>query len=482
LCAIAMLSLAVTTAATIRPAYADGAPALASQLSDHAFALLDVVNADSSKGAPILAPVASLAGDAQALSTALGAGDRAAASRAMASIVNDRDQIDAAAKSAHGMNPGQWEAIKGQIAALEKLLPPAAGAAAARATGAPSSARAPAPSTSVAPPTAERLPSPPKVAIASRVFKAGSVHVKGYLEGTELKSAGIFDGDEKSKDIEVASTPGEQRINFDFSIEQPSPTQSIRVSDAYGREAHAMIAPDPAGVGAMKGSEVLIEVDPSAASSSGVANSSSSTDEGRLASSGPAVRHNTAEIPRSGDALSPSHRHINSGRSLAPLANVQISIIDAEELMSAPGVVEVIGQISGAGVKRAGVYVNGRLAEPIPISASGYSGFDVRYAMPAGSDARIRAYGNGNDFVEASIDTVSGGGGMTAYSNPPMYAAPGVYPSTPYYGTNPYAYENPYARNPYPYGYAPSPYGSPPPYGYPPQPPPSGSIWNRLFH
>ena len=75
------------------------------------------------------------------------------------------------------------------------------------------------------------MPDAPKVEIASRVFQGGTVRVKGFLEGTDLKSAGIFDGDTKSRDIDVAGTPGEQRVNFDFSIEQPSPTQSIRVAD-----------------------------------------------------------------------------------------------------------------------------------------------------------------------------------------------------------------------------------------------------------
>ncbi len=111
----------------------------------------------------------------------------------------------------------------------------------------------------------------------------------------------------------------------------------------------------------------------------------------------------------------------SANSSLGPLTNVQINVIDAEESMSAPGNVEVIGQIAGPGVRHAGVYVNGRLAKSIPVSTSGYSAFDLTFPMPAGSDARIRAYGNGNDFVEASIDTVGGGGGMTEYRNPPMY-------------------------------------------------------------
>ena len=179
----------------------------------------------------------------------------------------------------------------------------------------------------------------------------------------------------------------------------------------------------------MKGSEELIEVDPGATASPGEA--------GPLADSPiPSPRHsnddNTAEIPRPDDDLSPSRRHIDANGSVGPLTNVQINVIDAEELMSAPGTVEVVGQIAGPGVRHAGIYVNGRLVRQIPISAGAYSAFDLTFPMPAGSDARIRAYGNGNDFVEASVDTVGGGAGMTEYRNPPMYAAPyGTYPAYP---------------------------------------------------
>jgi hypothetical protein len=172
---------------------------------------------------------------------------------------------------------------------------------------------------------------------------------------------------------------------------------------------------------------------------------------------------------------------MEANSSLAPLTNVQINVIDAEELMSAPGNVEVIGQIAGPGVRHAGVYVNGRLVKPIAVNTSGYSAFDLTFPMPAGSDARIRAYGNGSNFVEASIDTVGGGGGMTEYGNTPMYAAPygtyPAYPPSPYYRPNPYAYANPYAPGYNPY--APNPYGYPPPYG---TPPPTKPWYNRLFH
>ncbi len=469
-----------------RRCYADDASAQALQLSDHSFAMLNSINAPSGRPGPILAPAASLAGDAQALSAALSARDNVAASSAMAAILGDRDRIEAAAKIAGGRYPEQWESIREKIAALEKAVPAAKGSERSRT----SSVHASLPSVAAAPPAGEKVPAAPKVAIGSRVFKGGSVRVKGYLEGTDLKSAGIFDGEQKSKDIEVASTPGEQRINFDFSIEQPSQSQSIRVTDAYGREASAMVAPDPAGVGAMKGNEELIEVEPGAGSSSGIAIGGGSDDG--LASGGPPVRNNMAEIPRRADELSPSHRHMNAGSTLAPLTNVQINVIDSEELMSAPGMVEVVGQIAGPGVRRAGVYVGGRLVKSIPVSTGGYSAFDVTFPMPAGSDARIRAYGNGNDFVEASIDTVGGGAGMTEYGNPPMsgYGPYPAYPPSPYYRPNPYAYANPYAPgvnpyapNTYPYGYPPG-YG-PPPYGAPPYgtaPPAAKKPWySKIF-
>ncbi len=467
-----LVFVAVAMAVGPRHCFAGDVQAQALELSDHAFAMLNAINAASTKAGPILAPAASLAGDAQTLSTALGAHDNAAASVAMAAVLSDRDKIEGAAKIAAAQYPEQWTIIREKIAALEKQVPASKGSIAR--------SDAPVPHASGAPPAEEKMPDAPKIAIASRVFKAGTVRVKGYLEGTDLKSAGIFDGDTKSRDIDVASTPGEQRINFDFSIEQPAPTQSIRVTDSYGREAQAMVAPDPAGVGAMKGSEELIEVDPGAAASPGEAGPLA---ESPLAPAGPAVGHNTAEIARPGDELSPSRRHMSGDSSLGALTNVQINVIAAEELMSAPGMVEVVGQIAGPGVRRAGVYVNGRLAKPIAISASGYSAFDVTFPMPAGSDARIRAYGNGNDFVEASVDTVGGGGGMTEYRNSPMYAAPyGVYPaypSPPYYAPNPYAYANPYAPGYNPYAPNPYPYGYPPPYGAPPYgtPPAANPPW-----
>jgi hypothetical protein len=452
-----------------RHSFAQDAQSQALDLSDHAFAMLNAINASGNVG-PILAPTASLAGDAQTLSSALGANNSAAASSAMAAVLSDRDKIEAAAKIAGAQYPDQWSSIREKIAALEKQVPAAKGPVA--------SSEVPASHASVSPPAGESMPAAPKIEIESRVFQGASVRVKGYMEGTDLKSAGIFDGDTKSRDIDVADTPGEQRLNFDFSIEQPTPTQAIRVEDVYGREAQALVSPDPAGVGAMRGSEELIEVEPGAAASPGEAGPLADSP---IASAGPSRGDNTAEIPSEDDEDSPSRRHIDANTSLGPLTNVQINVIDSEESMSAPGNVEVVGQIVGRGVRHAGVYVNGRLAEPIAISPTGYSAFDVTFPMPAGSDARIRAYGNGNDFVEASVDTVGGGSGITEYSNPPMYPSPyGTYPvyPSPYYRPNPYAYANPYAPGYNPYAPNPYPYGYPPPYG---TTPPSKPWYSKLL-
>ena len=74
----------------------------------------NAINARLAKPGPILAPAASLAGDAQTLSTALGAHDNATASGAMASILSDRDKIEAAAKIAGGQYPEQWTEYQGE--------------------------------------------------------------------------------------------------------------------------------------------------------------------------------------------------------------------------------------------------------------------------------------------------------------------------------------------------------------------------------
>ena len=217
-----------------RPCFAQDSQAQAQELSDHAFSMLNSINSSSGKAGPILAPAASLAGDAQSLSTALGAHDEAGASSAMAAVLSDRDKIEAAAKIAGGQYPLEWSDIREKIRRSKsrcrrrRLAIDCVERDCLECRNRMRQSRRR---------RERRMPDAPKIEIESRVFKAGTERVKGFLEGTDLKTAGIFDGDRRRRDIDVASVPGEQRINFDFSIDQPATTQSIRVSDSYGREA-----------------------------------------------------------------------------------------------------------------------------------------------------------------------------------------------------------------------------------------------------
>ena len=152
---------------------------------------------------------------------------------------------------------------------------------------------------------------------------------------------------------------------------------------------------------------------------------------------------------------------MHEGATLAPLSDVQINILGVQQSIANPNMYGVTGQIAGEAVKRAGIYVDGRLAKSIPITAGGDTSFNVSFTM-FGSEATIRAYGNGSNFSESSIDLTSANG--TVYgSNPPatVYAYP-AYPVNPYarspygYPANPYGNVNPYGASPYgasPYGY-----------------------------
>ncbi|MGH7778553.1 MAG: hypothetical protein ACREQR_01830 [Candidatus Binataceae bacterium] len=474
----AALVLAASVPATAR---ADTPQAVASGLSDAAFAMLNSIDADAKAGA-MLSPVASLASDAQSLSSALDKGDRAAAGHAMAAVVKDRNQIDAARATKGAPELAQWNSIKGQIAALEAQVTPVAGAVA---TSAPPASSVLTPSASLPP----EAPKAPQVVINSRSFSDGGVRVRGFFEGTNLRSAGIFDGSVPIKSIRVTDVSGEQRVNFDFGIQDPSPSQTIEVTDALGRVARAQLAPDAAALThSHEGHEKMIEL------GGGGMDSDATASSGEVASAGPAAlppsRNNTEEIPRadgSENATGAPGRRIPGGVE-GPLSNVQINVLGVMPSPSAPGSYEVVGQITGAGVHRAGVYVNGRLMKAIPMG--GGNSFDVIFQMPPGQQASIRAYGLGRNFVEASVD--ANDEGMGTSSAPPIMV-PGMNPYGAY--GSPYAYRSPYGTPMYPGypprygapGYGAPGYGAPgygypaPGYGYPPgyAPPGSSVPWYR---
>jgi hypothetical protein len=276
------------------------------------------------------------------------------------------------------------------------------------------------------------------------------------MQGTDLKTAGIYSGDQLLKPLDFGSASGPERVRFDLSIESPTPSQEIQVTDALGRIARAPVAPNAAALpNTRTGSEKVIELGGGVVSDS-VASAGSSAGPASISES----RNNTAEIPPA-NTLDKSEggtgRRLRGGAG-GNLTGVQINVIYADESMDQPGNIRVVGQIAGGGVHRAGVYVDGRMVKPIAISPGTYSAFDVTFPLIAGKQATIRAYGAGSNYVEASIDTSDDF--STALRGPTMY------PANPYGYGSPYGAPNPYGMAPNPYGMAPNPYGAPAPYGY----------------
>ncbi len=250
----------------------------------------------------------------------------------------------------------------------------------------------------------------PRVVVTSRIPDEGTTRVLGYIEGDGLKSAGIFDHGEKLKDIDVSGASGSQRINFDFAIEAPSPSMTIEATDALGRTASAPVLAE--GAETPGGREAERE--------SGEREGAESTASPASGSSG-----NAEEIQRyGGSTLSNASPRRFPGGVGKRMTGVQISVNSVIPLMSRPGSYEVIGQITGPGVRRAGIYVNGRPVSPIAVSTGVFIPFDVVFALTGGRSASIRAYGAGRDYIELPIDL---SGSTTMYSNP--YARP-PYPYT----------------------------------------------------
>lgn len=455
LAALAMLWLFAAWAWAADPA------ADAGRLSDQAFTFLNGISGGHDAGSnTLIGPVAGFAGDAQTLASALKRGDNGGAASAMASLQADRAAVDAAL-GAHPdpTNASRWAALKSQLDSLATQVKPAAGDSA----GAPSEAAAAGPAASTpssmgapAAGVAESSGNPeggPQVTIESRSANGGAMRIKGWLEGINLKSAGIYSGSHNLEPIHLDQIVGDQRVNFDLKLTGVQPGMVLRVYDHSGRSAEAMLE-SPTDV-ASSGVEVLRGDEPG----SGEAEASvAAPDSG-----------NTAEIP---SAAPEEHPRFAPGT----LAGVQINLISVNQVNMMPRRYEVIGQISGGGVRRAGVYVDGRLAQSIPISRNvGTISFDTTFEM-LGGEATIRAYGVGDNFVETSVNL--GSAGTPLYGTTPYVVNPYVYGANPYgYGANPYPYGNPYAA---PYGYN-NPYGYRSPYGYaypPPNPPP---LWQRLL-
>jgi hypothetical protein len=480
---VAYLTLAMMlTAAMAGAEISEKSKNEASRLSDDAFALLSSINADVSGGTtpPLLTPVATLAADAQKLASAVAEGDTAQASRTMAALRDDIGAVEAGAKnSSPGFDTNRLSSIKARYAALAAEIRPDATAAPASRENAPVAAAAPAAAATA-----------PRVVVSSRSLNGTRIRVTGWVQGVDLKSAGVYEGDREVTNFDVARTPSQQRVNFDVTLEDAGRGRVIRVADNLGRAAEAPVSGSSVAVTerTSNGTEKLIEVD-----GAGVPTTLPRAPTGRGGV-------NTAEIPRAAeDDDDPLPPRGASGATVGAPRNVQVTILGVTPALTSPGYIEVIGQITGEGIRRAGIYVDGRLATRIPLASDRVSAFDVTFPM-LGRNATVRAYGNGESFVETSIQ-IPADSGMAMRGAPPVIIAPGYSPyGNPYGGgVNPYAPgsgaypppgPNPYPYNPYtnPYGsrqpYPPG-YGPPPPYGYPPQQYPpqrrQKSWWERML-
>jgi len=452
---------------------ADDPKAASSELSNQAFALLNSLNApDAAGGANVdanalLGPVASFAGDAQVLSQALGAGDNAGARRAMASLESDAASLDAAVKqhreTIKAATKDRFDALERQLAAIEKDVPAAPAGApppsdVPAASGEPSSASAAAPGA-----TARAVDSGgPTIKIESRSVAGDVTQLKGYFEGSALRSAGIYEGTQNVNPLKVDHVTGRQKVDFQLSLRDADIATSLRVIDETGRMATVSVLAADSTTTSSTGTESGVEVDRGAGSTS-----DSSTAEIPSASAPPPEDLGSGSleesVPRADDGLGGAGMSggLVGGGIGAPMSNIQINIQAVNPVNPLSHLYQVVGQIIGHGVRRAGIYVDGRLVKRLPISRGNLSTFATTFMMSGGT-ATIRAFSSANQYVESSIampaapPIVVTPFGTSPYAMVPFgtpYGAP--YGARPYgavpYGVNPYA---PYAPPINPYGNA----------------------------
>ena len=475
LCGAGLFAMLCASASAAHAAADAGAAS--AELSNQAFALLNSLNATDADGnanpeaKELVGPVASFAGDAQTLSQALDAKDNAGARRAAASLDADAASVDAGLK-AHkaAISADRWVALKHQLAAIEKSVPPApasaasaSGAPAPVASGEPAGAGAPASGDAALPAAAAdgaaaaSAPAPPDsggptIKIESRSVVGSVTHLKGYFEGSALRSAGIYEGAQNVKPLKVDHVVGRQKVDFQLSIRDADIATNLRVIDQAGRSATASVFGEDSTALASTGRESGVEVDRGAGSTSGNNTaeipSESAPDAADAGSSG---LDESAPSADEGGIGSGSIGGLGGGLG-APMGNIQINIESINPVNPLSHLYQVVGQIIGKDVRRAGIYVDGRLVKRLPVSHGSLSNFSTTFRMSGGT-ATIRAFGAGNQYVESSIAMPP-----AVASAPPIVVAP--------YGMNPYS---PFGMNPYPMDPYGSPYGSPfgTPYGTP---------------
>ncbi len=389
----------------------------AAQLSDRAFALLNSLTASEGSSNPALGAVASFAGDAQALNSALkagggaDAGHAADANHAMAALIADRSAVDTALAAHPGaIDLSQWNALKQQVDVLAAQVKPVSAAAGGPGAVPPNAAAPPDAATAAGSKPSDESSDVPKVRIDSYSVSGHSVRVKGLFEGVALKSAGIYDGDQLVRDLNVDKLPGRQQVSFDIELEDVQPGMVLRVYDGAGLSAEASIASRLGIQGTGGAKEVELGPPSDAPVSIGDEGPSDDVDS---------PSRNVAEIPSS-----PSQRHVARRAPHTQLGDLEVSIISATlddaELHS----YDVIGQINGSNVSHAGIYVDGKLTRPIDLDqedAFAVQPFDETFQM-SGHHATVRVYNARDEYVERPINLAAALPDMPASEIPAMPA------------------------------------------------------------
>jgi hypothetical protein len=353
-------------------------------LASQSFALLDKLNKAGNKADPLVGLVAGFCGDAETLRQSLARGDLRAAGSAVAVLQTDRDALDQAFK-AHP-NPialQDWSALGKQLDEVVREIPNCG--------------------VNCAPPPddksdqnlasgtgAARTGDAPRIVVASREYDKETVRLRGYFEGSDLKSAGIYDGADELKAFSVDGVPGRQKVEFDLRLRNPSTTTALRITDGNHRTTEAFVIADD-------GPE-LSSTPPS--EESALAPSAGSTAVERPLNEGAAI----AEIPSHGPLTpSPSNRHLLDGN----LAGAKIDILAITQTRNLPPTYQVVGHIIGHGIIHAGIYLDGRLLEPIPIVTGASDTTFDREIIAHGGSPTVRAYGVGNRFIEQPLDFIN---------------------------------------------------------------------------
>ncbi len=427
-----LCALGLTLAMLCGPVHAAvDAKSASSQLSDEAFALLNSVSKNHDSPSPLLGPVGVFAGDAQKLSEAIAASDRTGAAATLTSLKADAAAVEKAAGSG-GLDQTKWSAIKRDLAALAPMVPVLpAKATPAKATDEKPSAPSTGGSAAIAPaePAPAGNPSDLVVKVESAQMVGNDVlRVQGYLRGRGISSAGIYTGNELRARLNVKPEAGPRMVQFKLNISDPVPGAVIRIHDSNGRSAEAPISGAAETASPAGEAEPPIAKSGASASSPNPAEETASTGNDLNSPSSPpesgASEDNTEEIPAAVPPPSgPKRRMVSHLRSYGPH---DISIQIATLSMVDPGLREyqIRGQISGSNLKRAGIYIDGRLTQEIPLNAgSGFHTSTFAQSFDAvGSEATIRVYRSRHDYTESSIDLATAGVG-TAMAGIPMGAA-----------------------------------------------------------